>query len=71
MLHQEFYLLPESKSKQVYSAIFYIFIRISLAASVFYSILGWKLSPVFSAIAMSLSSITVVLNALRLKKVTL
>ena len=57
--------------KQNFFGIFYNIIRISLAASVFYSILGWKLSPVFSAIAMSLSSITVVLNALRLKKVTL
>jgi Cu+-exporting ATPase len=57
--------------QNLFWAFFYNIIGIPLAAGVFYSILGWKLSPVFSAIAMSLSSITVVLNALRLKKVTL
>ncbi len=57
--------------QNLFWAFFYNVIGIPLAAGVFYSILGWKLSPTFAAIAMSLSSITVVLNALRLKKVTL
>lgn len=57
--------------QNLFWAFFYNVIGIPLAAGVFYSILGWKLSPMFAAIAMSLSSITVVLNALRLKKVTL
>lgn len=55
--------------QNLFWAFFYNVIGIPLAAGVFYSILGWKLSPTFAAIAMSLSSITVVLNALRLKRV--
>ncbi len=56
--------------QNLFWAFFYNVIGIPLAAGVFYSILGWKLSPTFAAIAMSLSSITVVLNALRLKRVS-
>ena len=48
-------------------AFFYNTIGIPLAASVFYSVLEWKLNPMFAAAAMSLSSVCVVLNALRLK----
>ena len=33
----------------------------------FYGLLGWKLNPMFGAAAMSLSSVCVVSNALRLK----
>ncbi len=48
-------------------AFFYNVLGIPLAAGVFYSILGWKLNPMFAAAAMSLSSVCVVLNALRIK----
>lgn len=48
-------------------AFFYNSIGIPLAAGVFYSLLGWKLNPMFGAAAMSLSSVCVVTNALRLK----
>lgn len=48
-------------------AFFYNSIGIPLAAGVFYSILNWKLNPMFAAAAMSLSSVCVVTNALRLK----
>lgn len=54
--------------QNLFWAFFYNIIGIPLAAGVFYSILGWKLSPMFAAAAMSLSSVTVVANALRLRK---
>ena len=57
--------------QNLFWAFFYNTIGIPLAAGIFYPILGWTLSPTFAAIAMSLSSITVVLNALRLKRVLL
>ena len=53
--------------ENLFWAFFYNIIGIPLAAGVFYAALGWKLSPMFAAAAMSLSSVTVVMNALRLK----
>lgn len=49
-------------------AFFYNSIGIPIAAGVLYSSLGLKLSPMIGAAAMSLSSVCVVTNALRLKK---
>ena len=40
---------------------------IPLAAGVFFPLLGWQLSPMFGAAAMSLSSVCVCTNALRLR----
>ena len=48
-------------------AFFYNILGIPLAAGVFYGALGWRLSPMFGAAAMSLSSVCVVTNALRLR----
>jgi P-type Cu+ transporter len=46
-------------------------IGIPVAAGVLYPIFGVLLSPVVAAAAMSLSSVTVVTNALRMRKVKL
>jgi Cu+-exporting ATPase len=53
--------------QNLFWAFFYNILGIPLAAGVFYSFLGWKLSPMFGAAAMSLSSVFVVTNALRLR----
>ncbi len=53
--------------ENLFWAFFYNTIGIPLAAGVFYALLEWKLNPMFAAAAMSLSSVCVVSNALRLK----
>jgi len=53
--------------QNLFWAFFYNVIGIPLAAGVFYPILGWQLSPMFAAAAMSMSSFCVVSNALRLR----
>ncbi len=52
--------------QNLFWALIYNTLGIPLAAGAFYVLAGWKLSPMFAAAAMSFSSISVVLNALRL-----
>ena len=54
--------------QDLFWALFYNSMGIPLAAGVLYPILGWQLSPMFGAAAMSLSSVCVVTNALRLRR---
>ncbi len=53
--------------ENLFWAFFYNSVGIPLAAGVFFTAFGWKLNPMFGAAAMSLSSVCVVSNALRLR----
>jgi Cu+-exporting ATPase len=52
-------------------AFLYNAIGIPIAAGVFYPIFGWLLSPMLASAAMSFSSVSVIANALRLRKFSL
>jgi Cu2+-exporting ATPase/Cu+-exporting ATPase len=53
--------------QNLFFAFVYNIVGIPLAAGAFYPVFGWLLSPVFAGLAMALSSVSVVSNALRLK----
>ncbi|MGI6204676.1 MAG: heavy metal translocating P-type ATPase [Anaerovoracaceae bacterium] len=54
--------------QNLFWAFFYNVLMIPLAAGVFYSRLGWQMSPVIGAACMGLSSVFVCTNALRLRR---
>ena len=62
--------LSRATLKNIHENLFWAFIYniigIPLAAGAFINLLGWQLNPMFAALAMSLSSFSVVTNALRL-----
>ncbi len=53
--------------QNLFFAFFYNGLGLPVAAGVFYPVFGWLLNPMLAGVAMSLSSISVVLNALRLR----
>jgi P-type Cu+ transporter len=52
-------------------AFLYNTLGVPIAAGVFYPIFGWLLSPMLASAAMSFSSVSVIVNALRLRKASL
>lgn len=54
--------------ENLFWAFFYNCLGIPVAAGCFYGLFGWTLNPMIAAACMSISSLTVVLNALRLRK---
>ncbi|HQF38527.1 MAG TPA: copper-translocating P-type ATPase [Opitutaceae bacterium] len=57
--------------QNLFWAFFYNLLGVPLAAGAFLAWPGWSLPPMFAAVAMSLSSLSVVANALRLRRLRL
>ncbi len=55
--------------QNLFFAFVYNVITVPVAAGALYSLLGWRLSPMLAAAAMTFSSVSVISNALRLNKV--
>lgn len=54
--------------QNLFFSFLYNSLGIPLAAGLFFPLLGWQLSPIFASMAMALSSVSVVVNSLRLKR---
>jgi Cu+-exporting ATPase len=57
--------------QNLFLAFIYNGLGIPIAAGALYPLLGWRLNPMLAGAAMSLSSICVVTNALRLRRLRL
>lgn len=57
--------------QNLFFAFVYNAVGVPLAAGILYPFTGWTLHPIFAAAAMSLSSVSVITNALRLRSVKL
>ncbi len=60
--------LGRNTRQNLFFAFIYNILAIPLAAGVLYPVFGWHFSPVIGCLAMSLSSVSVIANALRLKR---
>ena len=54
--------------QNLFWAFVYNVVGVPLAAGVFYPFTGWQLSPLVASAAMSLSSVSVLANSLRLRR---
>jgi Cu+-exporting ATPase len=57
--------------QNLFFAFFYNLLGVPVAAGVFYPFFGWLLSPMLASAAMSFSSVSVIANALRLRRLRL
>jgi len=57
--------------ENLFFAFFYNLMGVPIAAGLLYPLFGWLLSPILAAAAMSFSSISVIANSLRLRRVKL
>jgi Cu+-exporting ATPase len=55
--------------QNLFFAFVYNIVTVPVAAGVLYPLLGWRLSPMLAAAAMTFSSVSVITNALRLRNV--
>ena len=57
--------------QNLFFAFVYNALGVPVAAGVLYPFFGWLMSPMLAAAAMSLSSVSVIMNALRLRRISL